>query len=89
MTTGVKFSGYGPMLGPREDMLPGWRAACLAYRREWRAGSRDGGAMYRAAVDAFRAAMPHVSLEEARAQTTRAIAWASIYHAAWLWKREG
>jgi hypothetical protein len=89
MTTSAKGLGHGPARGPQEDMLPGWRAACLAYRREWRAGSRDGGAMYRAAVDAFREAVPKVSLEVAREQTTRAIHWASVYHATWLWEREG
>lgn len=69
-------------------MLPGWRAACLAYRAARREGSKDEAA-YRAAVEAFSKVRPDVSAEEAAQQATRAISYASVEWGTWLWSGVG
>lgn len=88
MNTSAKGLGVGTTLSPPEEFLPGWRAACLAYRREWRAGHCDGGRMWREAIAAFMEAVPHVSHQEADEQAGRAVHWASVQHHAWLHSRE-
>ena len=88
MTPRAKGLGHGPVTGPNKDMLPGWRAACLAYREEMIAKNRNGGEIWRKVDAAFREAMPEMDPKEASDQATRAIHWASVYHTAWLYSRE-
>jgi hypothetical protein len=87
MNTNAKGLGHGTTLGPPEAFLPGWRAACVAYRREWRAGHSDGGRMWRASIAAFMEAMPGASREEADEQAGLAVHWASVHHNEWLYSR--
>ena len=58
MTTGITL--------PREDVLPAWRAAVLAYRREYRVTPEDLLAST-AAFDAFREVLPEMRLRGAGA----------------------
>ena len=69
---------------PRDEIRPAWRAAVLAYRRELRATRHDLPA-WRAALTAFREALPEVPEEQAKAETTHAIAYAAANHTAWFW----
>jgi hypothetical protein len=64
-------------------MLPAWRAACVAYRAARRAGERDHVA-WTTARDAI-LALSSVGEEAAGKEATRAIAYASQNHSAWLW----
>jgi hypothetical protein len=85
MNTSANGLGHGTTLGPPEEFLPGWRAACFAYRREWHAGHSDGGRMWRETIAAFMEAVPGVTREEADEQAGRAVHWASVHHNAWLY----
>lgn len=88
MTTTAKGLGHGAAAagGPPEDVLPGWRAACAAYRAELRKGHKDPEA-HRAAVAAYMTAMPGASRREASDQAVLAVHWASVHHNAWLYDR--
>jgi hypothetical protein len=87
MNTTAKGLGHGTTLGPPEEFLPGWRAACLAYRREWRKGHSNGGAMWREAIAAYMNAVPGSTREEADQQAGDAVHWASVYYNEWLYSR--
>jgi hypothetical protein len=71
---------------PREEIKPAWRAAVLAYRREYQATREDRFARA-AAFDAFREVLPEMPEEQAKVQTSRAIAFAAANHAEWFWGR--
>jgi hypothetical protein len=73
-----------PRTLPREDIRPAWRAAVLAYRREMRA-TRDDLSAWRAALDAFREALPEMPEEQAKQETSQAIAFAAANHTKWFW----
>jgi hypothetical protein len=73
---------------PTEDRKPAWRAACLAYREKRRAGTSDYEA-YCAAVAALREISPELTGEEAGAEATNAISYASTYHSNWFWAGVG
>ena len=68
---------------PTQERLPAWRAACLAYREQRRAGAGDLVA-WRAAVAALQAVWP-LPWKEASAEVTNAVHFASVYHKEWLW----
>jgi hypothetical protein len=65
---------------PTPDRKPAWRAACLAYREQRRAGASDHVA-WLAAVEALQAVWP-LPWEEAGLEATNAIAYASSHHTA-------
>jgi hypothetical protein len=67
--------------------MPGWRAACLAYREKRRAGSTNHEA-WLSARSALQAVWP-LPEQEAGQEATHAIAFASRYHTAWLWSGVG
>jgi hypothetical protein len=69
---------------PRDDIRPAWRAAVLAYRRELGATGHDLPAWH-AAVAAFREVLPEMPEEQARRETSMAIAYAAANHTAWFW----
>jgi hypothetical protein len=70
---------------PRDEIRPAWRAAVLAYRREHRATGHDLPA-WRAALVAFREVLPDVPEEQAKLETTQAIAYAAANHTVWFWR---
>jgi len=68
---------------PTPDRKPAWRAACLAYREQRRAG-----ASHQRAANAATAALQEVwplPLAEADAEAVNGVAYASSFHAAWFW----
>jgi len=69
---------------PREQILPGWRAAVLAYRREMRA-TREHRLSWPLAVAALREVLPEMPDALARLETTHAIAYAAREHTKWFW----
>ena len=69
---------------PREEVRPAWRAAVLAYRRDLRATGHDPPAL-RAALAAFQETLPEVPEEQAKLETTQAIAFAAANHTKWFW----
>ena len=73
---------------PRPFMLPAWRAAALAYR----AARQDGKSHHQAqnaAHMAISAHHPALSNDEASDESVKAIAYASTFHAEWLWRGVG
>lgn len=64
---------------PREQLLPGWRTAVLAYRAA-RQGGRDHHAADAEAIAAFRKVLPDMPEKEAVQQVIEAIAYAATYH---------
>ena len=68
---------------PTPDRKPAWRAAAVAYREQRRAGASHH-ASWLAAVEALQAVWP-LPLEDARRETTHAIAYASSQHTKWFW----
>ena len=72
---------------PTPERRPAWRAACLAYREQRRAGAGDHEA-YLAAVAALQAVWP-LPAKEAGLEATNAIAYASTNHAKWFWDGVG
>jgi hypothetical protein len=77
-----------PIRPPREQLLPAWRAAVLAYRRTRQAG-HDHHAADAEAVAAFRQVLPEMPETEAVHEVILAIAYASREHTAWFWKGVG
>jgi hypothetical protein len=73
-----------PRTLPREEIRPAWRAAVLAYRREMRETRNDLPA-WRAALAAFREVLPEMPDEQARRETSQAIAFAASNHTRWFW----
>jgi hypothetical protein len=73
---------------PKDDLLAGWREACLAYRRVRHAGYSDLPARD-AAERAFREMHPTMTREEASAEVARAVQYASVTHSAWFWRGVG
>jgi hypothetical protein len=69
---------------PRDEIRPAWRAAVLAYRRELGA-SREDRLAWQAAYAAFREVLPEMPAEQAKQETTQAIAYAAANHTAWFW----
>jgi hypothetical protein len=69
---------------PREQILPAWRAAVLAYRRAYRVTPEDILARD-AAFEAFREVLPDMPEEEAKVETSHAIAYAAAQHGEWFW----
>ena len=69
-----------PRALPREEIRPAWRAAVLAYRREYRATRHDLPAR-NAAVAALREVLPEMPAEQAEVETAHAIAYAAANHA--------
>ena len=61
------------------------RAAVLAYRRELRA-TREDRLAWPAAYKAFREVLPEMPQEQAKLETTHAIAYAAANHTRWFWK---
>ena len=72
---------------PTPERKPTWRAAALAYREQRRAGASDH-VSWLAAVEALQAVWP-LPLEDAKRETTHAIAYASSNHTAWFWASVG
>ena len=72
---------------PTPERLPAWRAACLTYREQRRAGAGDLVA-WRAAVAALQAVWP-LPDREARQEATNAIAYAADQHTKWFWSGVG
>ena len=72
---------------PTPDRKPGWRAACVGYREQLRAGAAHHWA-WLAAVEALHAVWP-LPIEDAKRETTHAIAYASTHHEAWFWDGVG
>ena len=68
---------------PTPERRPSWRAACLAYREQRRAGAADHAA-WLAAVAALQAVWP-IPAKEAGQETTNAISYASSNHTKWFW----
>ena len=56
----------------------------LAYRRELRS-TREDRLAWRAAYAAFREVLPEVPEEQAKGETTYAIAYAAANHTKWFW----
>lgn len=69
---------------PREQILPGWRAAVLAYRRALRE-TREDRLAWPVALAAFREVLPDMPEAQAKRETTHAIAYAAREHTAWFW----
>jgi hypothetical protein len=78
--------GPQPIL-PHEEMLPAWRAACIAYRAARRADDHDHVAWTKAR-DAI-LALSSIGEEAAGNEATRAVSYASRMHPAWLWNGVG
>jgi hypothetical protein len=68
---------------PREEIKPAWRAAVLAYRANMRV-TRHPSPAYWAAVAAFHEVLPETPEEQAKQETTHAIAYAAANHK-WFW----
>ena len=69
---------------PRQEIRPAWRAAVLAYRRTLR-DTRENHPAWHAAYAAFREVLPEMPEEQAKQETTRAIAYAAANHTKWFW----
>jgi hypothetical protein len=69
---------------PSEQIRPAWRAAVLAYRRNFRE-TRHPSPAYEAAFAAFREVLPNIPEEEAWNHVMHAIAYAASYHSKWFW----
>jgi hypothetical protein len=69
---------------PAEEIRPAWRAAVLAYRAELKATGEDRFA-YPVAAKAFREVLPNMPEEQAKTETSHAIAYAAANHTEWLW----
>jgi hypothetical protein len=69
-------------------MLPAWRDAALAYRAA-RRESKSHQQAQNAAHMAIQAHHPTLSDEEASDESVKAIAYASTFHAEWLWRGVG
>jgi hypothetical protein len=79
----MAYQTSAPRTLPREEILPAWRTAVLAYRANIRA---DGDRVARTkAVAAFREVLPQMPKAEAEWETTQAIAYAASQHTAWFW----
>jgi hypothetical protein len=72
---------------PTPERKPAWRAACLAYREQRRAGATDHAA-WLAGVAALQAVWP-IPAKEAGQEATNAIAYASSNHREWFWDGVG
>jgi len=73
---------------PEAALLPAWRAACIAYHRERRAGTWERHA-HDAACEAVLALRPDMTPRAASDEAIRAIAYASQLHPRWLWDGVG
>lgn len=71
-----------------EELKPAWRAACLAYRKVRRTGALDQPA-WMAARQAVKECLPALTEEEAGAEASRAILYASTWHRDWFWSGVG
>ena len=80
-------STFTPEALPTPERTPAWRAACLAYREQRRAGAGDLIA-WRAAVAALQAVWP-LPDREAGKEATNAIAYAASHHTKWFWSGVG
>jgi hypothetical protein len=69
---------------PREQIRPAWRAAVLAYRANMRVTRHNSPAWW-AAYSAFREVLPEMPEQQAKQETTMAIAYAAANHTAWFW----
>jgi hypothetical protein len=69
---------------PRDAILPAWRAAVLAYRREYQA-TREDLLASTAAFEAFRKVLPDMPEEQAKVEANHAIAYAATNHGGWFW----
>ena len=85
--TFVRMYTLTPAALPTSERTPAWRAACLAYREQRRAGAGDLIA-WRAAVVALQAVWP-LSDREAGQEATNAIAYAASHHTKWFWSGVG
>jgi hypothetical protein len=70
---------------PGEENLPAWRAAVLAYRREYQA-TREDRLASAAAFEALRSVLPDMPEDEAKVEARHAIAYAAANHTAWFWR---
>jgi hypothetical protein len=73
---------------PREEIKPAWRAAVLAYRQVYRVTPEDLLAST-AAFEAFRKVLPEMPEEQAKVETSHAIAFAAAQHGKWFWGHSG
>jgi hypothetical protein len=73
-----------PQVLPRDDIRPAWRAAVLAYRANMRV-TRHNSPAWHAALAAFREVLPQMPEEQAKLETTHAIAYAAANHTKWFW----
>ena len=64
---------------PRDEIRPAWRAAVLAYRANMRV-TRHNDPAWNAAFAAFREVLPDMPEEQAKQETTHAIAYAAANH---------
>jgi hypothetical protein len=80
----MAYNTPGAPILPEEQLLPGWRAAVAAYRRELKATGQNRFA-YPAAFKAFREVLPAMPEDQAKTETSQAIAYASTNHREWFW----
>jgi hypothetical protein len=80
----VTYETSAPRSLPREEIRPAWRAAVLAYRANMRV-TRHNSPAWHAALAAFREVLPDMPEEQAKAETTHAIAFAAANHTKWFW----
>ena len=73
-----------PRTLPREEIRPAWRAAVLAYRANMRI-TRHNEPAWHAAYAAFREVLPEMPEQQAKLETTHAIAYAAANHTEWFW----
>jgi hypothetical protein len=73
---------------PGDDLLPAWRAACIAYRKVRRTRQLDHPA-WLAARAAVLDAAPSLSEVEAGRAASAAVYYASVFHPTWLWSGVG
>jgi hypothetical protein len=81
---GISEATSAPRTLPREEIRPAWRAAVLAYRANMRVTQHNEPAWH-AAYAAFREVLPEMPEEQAKMETTHAIAYAAANHTKWFW----
>ena len=73
---------------PGDDLMPAWRAACIAYREVRRTGQLDRPA-WLAARAAVLQARPDLDERSAGKQASAAINYCSVFHTKSLWSGIG
>ncbi len=86
--TGGGPSGADQSTLPESELMPAWRAACLAYRAVRRQGKLDQPA-WLAARAAVLNERPELTEREAGEVALRAICHAATWHTKWFWSGVG